>query len=111
VKGRHTYVVYFTTPLDWYPEWDLDLGRPQKTASTIEELRWNGLYRREFDRGVVLLNPGDRDVSVKLGSQFRRVVPTGGGPVPKDGAPQGRITTASTTFLTVAPKSAEILLR
>jgi hypothetical protein len=111
VKGRHTYVAYFTTPLDWYPEWGLDLGRPQKTASTIEELRWNGLYRRDFDRGVVLLNPGDRSVSVKLGSEFRRVVPDGGGPVPKDGAPPGRITTTSTTLVTVAPRTAEVLLR
>jgi len=43
-----------TTPTDWWPMYDVQLGAPRS-----ERRLWQGLLRRDFDRGVVLVNePG-----------------------------------------------------
>src|SRR5207244_3099271 len=40
VKGRRTYLDYFASgPLEWFPEWGLDLGAPLTTATAgIDDL-------------------------------------------------------------------------
>ena len=111
LKGNRTYLVYFASRLDWYPEWDLDLGPAQGTAATVDDLRWNGVYRRDFSKGVVLVNPTTRPVRVNLGATFQRVEPEGGGAVPLDGTVPGRLTTSTVTSLDIPGKAAEILLR
>jgi hypothetical protein len=43
-----------TTPDTWWPMYDVQLGAPQS-----ERRLWKGLLRRDFDRGIVLVNePG-----------------------------------------------------
>jgi hypothetical protein len=112
VKGARTYVAYFAaSPFEWYPEWDLDLGAAQKNAITVDDLSWNGVYRRDFDKGVVLVNPGVKAVHVNLGATFKRVEPIGGGAVSREGKASGRVTTVPVTSLEIGPKGAEILLR
>ncbi len=112
VKGSRTYVSYFaSSPLEWYPEWELDLGAARQNPVTLDELRWHGVYRREFAKGVVLVNPGTRPVSVTLDTPMRRVTFEGGGAVPRDGKITGRLITSPTSGFQLAPKSAEILLR
>jgi len=112
VKGARTYVAYFaSTPFEWYPEWDLDLGGAQKSAATMDELSWNGIYRRDFDKGIVLVNPGASAVHVTLDGTFKRVEPVGGGAVSLDGTVSGRVETVPVTTLEIGAKSAEILLR
>jgi hypothetical protein len=112
MKGSRTYLVYFgSSTLEWYPEWNLDLGAAQRTASTVDDLRWNGVYRRDFAKGVVLVNPTTRPVRVNLSGPLRRVEPQGGGPVLRDGNAPGHLATSMVTSLDLAGKSAEILLR
>jgi hypothetical protein len=111
VKGSRTYVVYFATPLDWYPEWELDLGAANNNAATVNDLYWKGVYRRDFANGIALVNPTARTVRVDLGATFRRVDPAGGGAVGPDGTKRGTIGTTAVSFLQLPPKSAEILLR
>jgi len=112
VKGARTYVAYFASgPLEWYPEWDLDLGAAQKTAASLGDLGWNGIYRRDFDKGIVLVNPGTSAVQVNLDATFKRIELVGGGAVPGDGKVSGRIDTAPVTALEIGANSAEILLR
>src|SRR5262249_54020416 len=106
-KGSKTYVAYFATRLDWYPEWELDLGTAQKTAAKIDELSWQGVYRRDFAKGLVLVNPGARDVRVDLGGTFKRVLPEGGGRVAEDGTVSGTIATSNVRMLDLPGKSAE----
>jgi hypothetical protein len=111
VKGARTYVAYFASdPLEWYPEWELDLGAAGKSAVTMDDLSWNGIYRRDFDKGTVLVNPGTSAVQVTL-EGFKRVEPVGGGAVRVDGTVPGRVETVPVTTLEIGPKSAEILLR
>jgi len=112
VKGARTYVAYFaSTPFEWYPEWDLDLGGAQKSSATMDELSWNGIYRRDFDKGIVLVNPGASAVHVTLDGTFKRVEPVGGGAVSLDGTVSGRVDTVPVTTLELGAKTAEILLR
>jgi putative glycosyl hydrolase-like family 15 (GHL15) protein len=40
------------TPADWWPGYDTDLGAARGARSL-----WNGLLRRDFDGGMVLVNP------------------------------------------------------
>ena len=113
VKASRTYLDYFASaPLEWYPEWALDLGAPLTSARAgVADLASSGLYRRDFQRGVVLVNPTAADVTVTLGATFRRVEPQGGGPVDASGATPGTLGTTSVTQIVVASKGAEILLR
>lgn len=112
VKGSRTYVFYSALgTLQWYPEWALDLGAAQKNATTVDDLLWNGIYRRDFANGIVLVNPTTTAVRVNLGGTFKRVELEGGGAVAGDGTASGRIVTSNVTGIEIPGKAAEILLR
>lgn len=112
VKGDFSYLEYFaTSPLEWYPEWALDLGAPTTTGATVNDLAQGGVYRRDFERGVVLVNPTSSPVDVALGATFQRVEPQGGGSVDAAGTEPGAILTTNVTMVSVAAQGAEILLR
>lgn len=113
VKGARTYLDYFANgPLEWYPEWGLDLGAPLATArSGVGDLAVAGVFRRDFQHGIVLVNPTSSDVTVGLGATFRRVEPQGGGAVDASGATPGTIATTNVSQIVVPAKGAEILLR
>ncbi len=112
VKSDRTYLFYYGGPiLSWFPEWELDLGAPRQTALRAADLAWEGVYRREFEKGLVLVNPGDSRVTVNLGGTYQRVEPHGGGAVPRDGQVSGTITTTPVTNLTLESHSAAILLK
>ncbi len=111
VKGARTYVSYFAAgPLEWYPEWDIQLGQPLSTAATFDELARDGVYRRDFTGGSVLVNPSPRAVRVQLGRAFRQVEFAGGGALGPDGVPGGRLTSRRVRTVDLAPTSGEILL-
>jgi hypothetical protein len=113
VKGKHTYLDYFAAgPLEWYPEWTIDLGAPVAgPAANVDALASAGVYRRDFAKGSVLVNPSGAAVTVPLGATMKRVVPSGGGAVDATGAEPGSITTTDVTTIDVAATSAEILLK
>jgi hypothetical protein len=112
VKGARTYLSYFAGgPLEWYPEWDIQLGQPLSTAATVDELAANGAFRRDFTAGTVLVNPSPNVVRVSLGRTFRQVDFSGGGALGADGVPGGRLTSRRVRTIELAPTSAEILLR
>ena len=72
----------------YYPEYDLNLGEPLGNYTVNE---W-GLFMRQFEGGMVLVNPGVSETLVfELDDDYRRVVPVGGGVVPQDGAWEGSI--------------------
>jgi Hypothetical glycosyl hydrolase family 15 len=113
VKGHHTYLDYFAQgPLEWYPEWQLDLGAPMGAAPTdAASLLAGGVYRRDFAKGSVLVNPSAAPVTVALGGTFQEVVPTGGGPVDTSGTVGGTVVMVPVSSVIVAPTSATIVLR
>jgi Hypothetical glycosyl hydrolase family 15 len=113
VKGQHTYVEYFASgPLEWYPEWKVDLGAPVAgPVADVSSLLQSGVYRRDFAKGSVLVNPGASMVTVALGGTYQRVVPSGGGAVDATGAEPGTLSMQSVTSIAVQPATAEIVLK
>ncbi len=112
VKDHRTYLDYFAgDPLEWYPEWGVDLGAPVASATNVTSMLAGGVYRRDFAKGSVLVNPSGSTVTVALGATFQRVVPTGGGAVPTSGAASGSLTMTNVTSVDVAATSAEIILK
>lgn len=112
VKGHHTYLDYFSNagPFEWYPEWELDLGAPTSSGSKAADLLEGGVYRRNFAKGSVLVNPSSAAVAVDLGGTFQRIVPNGGGAVDANGTASGSVSMQPVTSLSVAATSAEIIL-
>jgi hypothetical protein len=112
VKGDRTYLDYFASgPLEWYPEWLLDLGAPSATAATVDDLARDGVFRRDYANGIVLVNPTSSSVDVPLGGTYRHVIASGGGAVDANGDLPGALLTVNVTSLPVAATSAEILLK
>jgi Hypothetical glycosyl hydrolase family 15 len=112
VKGSHTYIDYFASnPLEWYPEWELDLGAPATPPpAQVAALRAGGVYRRDFARGSVLVNPSASPVTVQLGQTVQQVVPNGGGTVDAAGSVGGSLTQTPVTSVVVGATSAAIVL-
>ncbi len=111
VKGDRTYLDYFAAgPLEWYPEWGLDLGAPAATGMTVNDLAEGGVYRRDFAKGSVFVNPSANAVTVQLGAMMLEVVPTGGGAIDASGATPGSITMNAVTSITVPATGAVIVL-
>ena len=88
VKGDRTYLDYWSkSPLEWYPEWE-----PRFRPAAVDarrrsrDLASGGVYRRDFERGVALVNPGSAPVTVALGAPMKRVEPAGGGVIDDNGA-------------------------
>jgi hypothetical protein len=113
VKGHHGYLDYFAQgPLEWYPEWGVDLGAPTSAATTdVTTMKSGGVYRRDFAKGSVLVNPTNAPVNVTLGGTFNLVVPNGGGAVDASGTAPGSITTQSVTQVNVGATTAAIILK
>jgi hypothetical protein len=112
VKGHHTYLDYFAQgPLEWYPEWSVDLGTPTTAPTTdVSTMMSGGVYRRDFAKGSVFVNPSGAAVNVSLGGTFNQVVPMGGGAVDTTGAAPGMITMQSVTSVSVPATGAVIVV-
>jgi hypothetical protein len=99
VKGNRSYLFYFAdSTLEWYPEWEIDLA-------------WQGVYRRDFVKGSVLVNPATSAVSVTLAAPMQRIDPQGGGAVSADGTLTATVASTPVTSFSLAPSSGTILLR
>jgi hypothetical protein len=114
-KGRYSYLNMFEkSSLEWYPEYTLDLGpysaEPQPDVSAYWRPEWR-VYRRDYARGMVLVNPDDAPVTISnLGKPFDLAGVRGGGAVGEDGRPPGSLTSETVTAVTIPGHSARVLL-
>lgn len=115
-KGRHSYLnMIHRSSLEWYPEYDLDMGpydaEPQPAVSAYWDKAWH-LYRRDYARGMVLVNPSSAPVQIaSLGGTYHLVSATGGGGIGGDGRATGSLSTTSVNSLTIPGHSARVLLK
>lgn len=115
-KGRHSYLNMFEkSSLEWYPEYTVGLGgyvdEPKADVSAYWSPAWR-VFRRDYAKGMVLVNPTDASVTVPdLGRPYRLAVATGGGPVVEDGRAPGAVTTSNVTSATIPAHSARVLLK
>src|SRR5262249_11839693 len=86
LKGDHTYLNTVagndstTTGGYYYPEYGINLG-PAVTAMASDgsQLHCDGVYRSDFQNGVVLVNPGNSTITVNMGKTYQEVSFSGGG--------------------------------
>ena len=115
-KGRHSYLnMMHHSSLEWYPEYDLNLGasreEPKPDVAGYWDQVWH-LYRRDFTRGMVLVNPSASPVwVVSLGGPYQLLSASGGGPVGSDGKTTGSLALEAVTGVTVPAHSARVLLK
>jgi hypothetical protein len=85
MKGDHTYlnIVPPGTAKEgayYYPEYQLDFGTAvTPLATNVSNYLWNGLYRRDYQNGIVLVNPGNTPITVNLGGDYFLAQGHGGG--------------------------------
>jgi hypothetical protein len=70
--GVFHYGANFSPPYAWFDEYDVKLGKALAGPSTTA---WRqGVYRRDFEGGIVLVNPkGNGAVTVDLEQDYRRI--------------------------------------
>ena len=81
LKGNETYLnIDYGGGVQYYPQYELNLG-PATTPlqSNVSGYLWNGVYRRDFENGFVLVNPGSTTYTLNLGGTYQEVQGTGGG--------------------------------
>ncbi|MBL0175755.1 MAG: hypothetical protein IPP94_10890 [Ignavibacteria bacterium] len=118
VKNAQSYVNFLSNSgVEWYPEYEIDLGNQSQVPSTLEALRVmgggsSGLWMRTYEKGAVLCNTSDAPIPYTLsGSGWSRVVCNGGGDVSADGTmlPQSLSAVAVSGVQVVLPGSCVIL--
>lgn len=111
-KGSKSYVYMYSGSYDqWYPEYDLDMGAYSGAIpNNVDELAWNGVYRRNYENGMVLVNPTATPVSVNLGANYNQAVFNGGGNLPANAARPGSITYTQVNSVNVPARGAVFLL-
>lgn len=114
-KGRHSYLnIIGKSTLEWYPEYALALGayrdEPKPELAAYWDKAWR-LYRRQYAKGMVLVNPTSIPVAVpRLGGSYRLMTATGGGAVAADGRLQGALSAQAVSSATIPAHSARVFL-
>lgn len=93
VKGHRSYINQeFSMAPEWWPEYELPVGAylaepPPNVDQLLDPAL--GVYRRDYEDAMVLVNPGPATKQVKLDAPRWNLKPTGGGLVPADGRTPG----------------------
>jgi hypothetical protein len=99
---------------EWWPEYDVPIGKPRESAARVADLfdDGDGVYERRFSRGLVLVNPevDGATRTVRLAKPMYLVRPRGGGDVPDSGDKPGRLGYRRVSRVNVRPYSAAVLL-
>ena len=123
VRGEHTYINWLGEGEDssigqWYPEWDLEsgvlpFGQPDTTVpDNMAALYDDGLYKRHFSAGWVLVNVDDIAATWDAGpwGMWEALSVSGGGNINTDGSINGTATwTVVTNEQTIQPGTALIV--
>jgi hypothetical protein len=121
LKGDHTYlnVVGDTTSSGafYYPEDTINLGTAVTPLATdVSQYLWNNVYRRDFQNGIVLVNPTNSTFTITLGQNYQLVQFNGGGGLSDASLDangnyiDGSLTYSDVNTITLAPGSGYILL-
>ena len=94
--------------VQYYPEYEISLGEPRGNFT----VRGDSLFMREFDNGLVLVNPLDAvSRTFTLAGTYYRLVPEGGGPIGADGSYDGSLTYEVVSGVVDIPPVSGLILR
>jgi len=111
VKGKRTYLFYFAdSTLEWYPEWEIDLGAPVAAPSNVDALAWQGVTAETSPKAACWSTPHLGRLA-HAGRAMQQIDPQGGGAVSADGAVTATVATTSVTSFSLAPGSGAVLLK
>jgi hypothetical protein len=117
LKGGKTFVNLAGAGVNYIPEYALDVGPPNAALpADVSGYQFSGVYRRDFAKGMVLVNPGDSSVTVTLPTTYQQVSASGGGVVTDaqlDSSGKytgGTLSYAAVTDVTLASRTAALLL-
>jgi hypothetical protein len=81
MKGNQSYInIDDGGGVQYYPQYQVNLGAPTTPLPTdVSSYLWNGVYRRDFQNGFVLVNPGSTSYTLNLGGTYQEVQGSGGG--------------------------------
>jgi hypothetical protein len=81
LKGNETYLnIDYGGGVQYYPQYQLNLGTATTPLpSNVSSYLWDGVYRRDFQNGFVLVNPGSTTYTLNLGGNYLEVQGQGGG--------------------------------
>ncbi len=119
VKGSRSYLnIEISDVPEWFGEYMLPIGAPTESAgsdiSTLYDAA-NGVYRRRFDNGMVLVNPTNPwdgtgvTRTLHLAATYYQAVTHGGGEVYEDGVSDASVHYQAVTQVTLPPYSAVVL--
>ena len=122
LKGSKSYLNMLgaSSQLHWWPEYDIDIGAPSSATvpTNVDQLRdpATGLYRRQFQHGLALLNAGDtaRTWTPTPGVANVLITPYGGGTILAGGSIEratGLIYTFQGTPLSLEGWSGKVLVQ
>lgn len=102
-----------STFVQYYPEMDISLGPPIKTAQknvSEYQIPESHLYEREFEKGWVIVNPSDSDAySRSFEDIYLKVIPVGGGLLNE--TDNGHLEYEEIDRITLDPKQGAIILK
>jgi hypothetical protein len=85
LKGNETYLnIDYGGGVQpqYFPQYGINLGAPTTPLpSDVSSYLWNGVYRRDFQNGFVLVNPGTTTYTLNLGGTYQEAQGSGGGPL------------------------------
>jgi hypothetical protein len=118
LKGSKTFVNMAGGGVYYFPEYQIDFGAPNNPLpGDVSTYQWSGVYRRDFAKGMVLINPDVNPASVTLPMALRQVTATGGGATSDaqlDAGGKyigGTLSYASVTSLTLQARTAALLIQ
>jgi hypothetical protein len=116
IKNENSFLCIHPGSVDWYPEYEIDLGDQRTIPPVIDSLRVMGtgtasLFRRDFDYGMVLCNTSSSPFTYPLTGNWQVVSTSGGGAVDTSGliASENILYTSVTGLVTVNGSDCVIL--
>jgi hypothetical protein len=117
VKNENSFINILNSDVDWFPEYEIDLGDQSKCPQSLEELRvsgngWESLWKRDFENGMVLCNTSDAAVNYNLPEEqdWFIVRTSGGGQISDEGVIQAQSITYEEVVGEVSIGSSDCLI-
>ncbi len=121
IKNENTFLnILNSNVVEWYPEYEIDLGEQSSLPRTLDSLRiagsdWHSVWARDYAWGKVYCNTSDAAITIDLPSvgTWAKITTSGGGTVDNSGTrkPQKIILTAVSGKLTIPASGGVILQR
>ncbi|MBI5149092.1 hypothetical protein HZA33_05420 [Candidatus Pacearchaeota archaeon] len=96
--------------ITYWPEMNVDLGNPTNKTDKFEEYYEQEVYVREYEKGIVIVNPSTEEKTYASGKLYTLVTPKNGGIMSKAGTYSGSLIYKEVSEVAIPKQSGIILL-